>query len=191
MRVIIHHLGGHFPATDLPDDFGFVVLVADVLCPGTKAKPVIAVFSLGKGFVSFLDSSPDGSGNFSAISETAVGLYEGPLVPGDTYAWGNCTYWVYALRLQAGEPIPTTWGDAATWAPRAAKDGYLVDHTPEVGAIMQTANSAHGLGHVAYVTAVDTVTGDWTISEMNVKGLDIVDVRSFKTSDAKGYNFIH
>ena len=32
------------------------------------------------------------------------------------------------------------------------------------------------LGHVAYVSAVDPVTGDWTISEMNVHGLDVVEL---------------
>jgi hypothetical protein len=54
-------------------------------------------------------------------------------------------------------------------------DGYTVKHTPAIGAIMQMANSAGGLGHVAYVTAIDPVTGQWKISEMNVKGLDVVD----------------
>jgi len=152
--------------------------------------PIIAVFSLGHGFLSFLDSFGE-SEDFSAVSVTAVGLYEGPLVPGDTYEWGNCTYWVYALRLQAGDPIPTTWGNAATWAPRAAKDGYLVDHMPSVGSIMQTPDSAKGLGHVAYVTVVDPLTGDWTISEMNVKGLDVVDTATYPAKTAAHYNFIH
>jgi surface antigen len=44
-----------------------------------------------------------------------------------------------------------------------------------VGAIMQTPNSAGGLGHVAYVTSVDASNGEWTISEMNVRGLDVID----------------
>jgi surface antigen len=56
---------------------------------------------------------------------------------------------------------------------------------------MQTPNSAGGLGHVAYVTAVDPTSGVWTISEMNVKGLDIVDVTTYPASAAQNYNFIH
>jgi surface antigen len=155
------------------------------------SMPFVAVFALGKDTLSFLATTLDGSDSTSAISTTTVGLYEGPDITGDTYAWGNCTYWVYALRLQAGDPIPTTWGNAATWAPRAAADGYTVDHTPAVGAIMQTANSAGGLGHVAYVTAVDPTTGVWTISEMNVKGLDVVDITTYAASVAASYNFIH
>jgi surface antigen len=155
------------------------------------SMPVIAVLSLGQNTLSFLASSLAGSDSTSAISTTTVGLYEGPAIAGDTYAWGNCTYWVYALRLQAGDPIPTTWGNAATWAPRALLDGYVVNHTPSPGAIMQTPSVAEGLGHVAYVTMVDSTTGAWTISEMNVKGLDIVDITTYPAAAATNYNFIH
>lgn len=155
------------------------------------SMPILAVFALGSDTLKYLASTFSTSDSTSSISTTTVGLYEGQPVPGDTYAWGNCTYWAFALRLQAGDPIPTTWGNAATWAPRAAADGYAVDHMPSVGAIMQTPNSAGGLGHVAYVTAVDPVTGEWTISEMNVKGLDVIDNRTFSASAASAYNFIH
>jgi len=155
------------------------------------ALPCVAVFSLGSGALSFLANTLSGSDSISAISTTTVGLYEGSEIAGDTYAWGNCTYWAYALRLKAGDPIPTTWGNAATWAPRALLDGYVVNDTPSPGAIMQTPNSAGGLGHVAYVTAVDSMTGAWTISEMNVKGLDVVDITTYPVSAAQAYNFIH
>lgn len=155
------------------------------------AMPMAAVFSLGQGVLSFLDSTFAGSDSTSAIATTVQGLYEGPEVTGDTYAWGNCTYWAYALRLKAGDPIPTTWGNAATWAPRALLDGYTVNHTPSPGAIMQTPDVADGLGHVAYVTAADPTTGTWTISEMNVKGLDIVDITTYPAAAATNFNFIH
>ena len=155
------------------------------------SMPIIAVFSLGQGLLSFLSGSPADSSTTNAISTTTVGLYEGPPVEGDTYAWGNCTYWAYALRLKAGNPIPTTWGNAATWAPRAQQDGYAVDHTPSPGAVMQTPDSAGGLGHVAYVTAIDSVTGAWTISEMNVKGLDVVDITTYPATASIKFNFIH
>jgi surface antigen len=108
----------------------------------------------------------------------------------NTYAWGNCTYWVSYRRAQVGDPIPNSWGNAATWAPRAAQDGYLVDHHPSPGAIMQTPYSAGGLGHVAYVESVDQ-DGTWHISEMNVLGLDVVDHRSLTALAAADYSFIH
>ncbi len=153
------------------------------------ALPVMAVFALGTSTVSFLFSHSTATVPYTS-SET-VGLYEGPPVPGDTYAWGNCTYWVFYMRLEAGDPIPTTWGNAATWAFYAQLQGYLVDHVPSPGAIMQTAEVDNGLGHVAYVTKVDPTTGAWTISEMNVEGLDIVDNTTYPASYALNFNFIH
>jgi len=152
------------------------------------ALPFMAFFSLGASALSFLMGS-DESDTVYAISTDVQGLYEGPKVEGDTYEWGNCTYWAYAVRLKYGHPIPTTWGDANTWDDRAEADGYLVDHTPAVGAVYQTDTGA--LGHVAYVSAVDPITGDWAISEMNVRGLDVVDTRTFKAGSAIFYNFIH
>jgi surface antigen len=152
------------------------------------ALPFMAFFSLGTGTLSFLMGS-DGSDSAYAVSTEVQGLYEGPEIEGDTYAWGNCTYWAYALRLKYGNPIPTTWGNADTWDDGAEADGYVVDHIPAVGAVYQTDDGK--LGHVAYVSTVDPVTGDWTISEMNVLGLDIVSSRTFKAGAALFYNFIH
>ena len=165
-------------------------LIAIVLATLTViiALPFIAVFSLGSSALSFL-SSTDSSDSTSAISITSQGLYEGPEIAGDTYAWGNCTYWAFALRLKAGDSIPTTWGNANTWAVRATLDGYQVDHAPTPNAVMQT--TAGDLGHVAYVTDVDPITGIWTISEMNAKGLDVVDLKTYPAAAAQNYNFIH
>jgi surface antigen len=153
--------------------------------------PIMAVFALGTSALSFLSSSPSDTTGNSAILTQTVGLYEGPQVPGDYYDWGNCTYWVFYLRLEAGEPIPTSWGNAETWAYYAAQQGYLVDHTPTAGAIMQLSGVDNDLGHVAYVASVDQSNGNWTISEMNVQGLDIVDTKTYPASAAANYNFIH
>jgi surface antigen len=145
--------------------------------------PIMAVFALGSSTLSIL--------SLGIGSSESDGLYQGPLSTTDTYAWGNCTYWAALLRQQAKDPIPNSWGNAATWAFYAGLDGYLVDHTPAVGSIMQISDVDHGLGHVAYVESVDSSTGAWTISEMNVKGLDIVDSKSLPASSAVKYNFIH
>jgi surface antigen len=144
--------------------------------------PMMAVFALGSGTLTILSK---------VFSSDTVGLYQGPLSTTDTYDWGNCTYWAALLRQQAKNPIPNTWGNAATWALNARLGGYLVDQTPSPGAIMQISNVDKGLGHVAYVESVDTATGAWTISEMNVKGLDIVDTKTLPASAALDYNFIH
>lgn len=121
---------------------------------------------------------------------TAGSVYNAASYPGDDYAWGNCTWWVSIRRSQIGEPIPNSWGNAATWAIRAQADGYLVDSTPSYGAIMQISTVDNGLGHVAFVESV-SVNGDWTISEMNVKGLDVVDYKTLSGAEAANYSFIH
>ena len=117
-------------------------------------------------------------------------VYNAASYPGDFYAWGNCTWWAAIRRSQIGEPVPNSWGNAATWAVNAEADGYLVDHTPSFGAIMQISDVDGGLGHVAFVEGVDP-DGTWHISEMNVLGLDVVDDKAMPASAAMDYNFIH
>lgn len=110
--------------------------------------------------------------------------------PPDLYAWGNCTWWVAKRRAQVNEPIPNSWGNADTWAERASAQGYLIDHNPSPGAIMQIPWSDGGLGHVAFVENVNP-DGSWRISEMNVIGLGRVDYRVEPAAVASQYNFIH
>jgi surface antigen len=129
--------------------------------------------------------------HFSSGPDMDIYVYQGPLEANDTYAFGNCTYWVSLLRAQAGDPIPNTWGNAIIWAMRARADGYQVDQTPTAGSIMQDPNAPGGLGHVAYVESVDPQTGSWTISEMNRVGFDEVDTRIMPAGAATSYYFIH
>lgn len=145
--------------------------------------PFMAVMSMGTDVLSFLAGTPD------AKAAETQGFYMGGEVPGDTYAWGNCTYWAFAMRLWAGTPIPTTWGNANTWDDRARADGYEVNHTPAVNAVFQTDEGEWG--HVAYVIKVDDKTGDWTISEMNAPHLNVVSQRTFSKDSAQYYNFIY
>lgn len=126
----------------------------------------------------------------SAISTKGT-LYNGPSDQADTYAYGNCTWWVFMLRQKINEPIPTTWGNAATWAHRAQLDGYIVDHTPSYGAIMQISDVDNGLGHVAFVESVNDITGIWTVSQMNVTGWDEVNTQTYSALAAQGFYFIH
>lgn len=145
--------------------------------------PFLAIISMGSDALTFL------SGTSSAEAAETQGFYMGGPVEGNTYAWGNCTYWTYAMRLWSGYPIPTTWGNANTWDDRARVDGYEVNHTPQVGAVFQT--DAGEWGHVAYVKSVDGITGKWTISEMNAPHLNVVSTRTFAKESAAYYTFIH
>ncbi len=147
------------------------------------ALPFAAVFAMGEGVVSFLSGVP------SLEAAESQGFYTGGPVEGDTYAWGNCTYWSFAMRLWAGYPIPTSWGNANTWDDRAIRDGYEVNHTPAVGAVFQTDSGEWG--HVAYVASVNNQSGEWAISEMNFIGLNIISKRAFAREAAASYTFIH
>ena len=86
------------------------------------------------------------------------------------------------LRAQISEVLAQLGG-------RAEADGYVVNRTPAVGAVFQTDEGFYG--HVAYVIAVDNLTGAWTISEMNTVGLNIVSKRTFSKESAALYKFIH
>lgn len=122
------------------------------------------------------------------ISNPSTSLYSGAASTSNTYTYGYCTFWAAKRREDIGKPIPNNWGDAHTWAIRALVAKYTVDHTPSVGAIMQT--TAGDLGHVAFVESV-TPDGGWTVSEMNAPQWDVVSGRTFKASIAITYSFIH
>ncbi len=147
------------------------------------ALPVMAVFSMGSSVVLFLASTP------SAEAAETQGFYMGGPIEGDTYDWGNCTYWAYAMRLWAGNPIGQWWGNANKWDDTALEQGYIINHMPAAGAVFQTDDG--DWGHVAYVTKVDAKTGQWTISEMNAPNLNVVTTRTFSKDAAIYYNFIH
>ena len=77
------------------------------------------------------------------------------------YNWaggGQCVGYAIWYRQQIGRPVPTNWGNANTWASRAAAAGWRVDKTPEVGAVFQTPSGWYG--HVGVVVGVN---GDGSI----------------------------
>lgn len=154
----------------------FVVLFMLLLLPG------IAVASLTNVSALVGSGSEGGSGDATLYTDAAN--------PQDTYDYGNCTYWAALRRIQVGDSVPNTWGNAATWAIRAFLGGYKVDHTPAPYAIMQIPDVDHGLGHVAFVESVDP-DGTWHISEMNVVGFDEIDNKAMPASAVTRYSFIH
>lgn len=110
---------------------------------------------------------------------------------GNSYPWGQCTWYAYVRRHQLGLPCGSHFGNAASWAASAAAYGYSVDHTAQVGDIVVFAPGQAGAdatyGHVAIVEAVD---GDTiTISESNAKGLGVISTRTLSNSSL--YTYIH
>lgn len=137
------------------------------------ALPVVALVSLT---------------NVTALADPSVKLYDGPASTLNTYDFGFCTFWTAKRREEVKLPIPNNWGNANTWDDRAKLAGYGIDHTPVQFAIMQT--DAGDLGHVAFVERI-LPGGGWEVSEMNVKGWDILSSRTFTADQAAKYNFIH
>jgi len=109
---------------------------------------------------------------------------------GNRYAFGQCTWYVYERRLQLGMPVGSFWGNASSWVSSARGSGYLVDHTPSAGAVMQNGG---GYGHVAIIESV-APNGDVSISEMNnaaYGGWNIISHRTMSAGQAAVYNYIH
>lgn len=112
---------------------------------------------------------------------------------GNGYGFGQCTWYVYNRRAELGRSVGGMWGNASQWAYSARQSGYLVDHNPEVGAVMQS-NEGY-FGHVAVVEQVNA-DGSISISEMNYyggrgTGWDIKSSRTIDAGQARAYDYIH
>jgi len=104
------------------------------------------------------------------------------------YTHGNCTLYAANRRRQLGLGVGDFWGNAGSWAQSARNDGYTVNGTPSVGAIIQD------WGHVAIVEKV-LQNGDLEISEMNAYvpggGYNIVSGRIVPAGNIGQYLYIH
>lgn len=109
---------------------------------------------------------------------------------GNGYDYGYCTWYAFNRRAALGKPIGGMWGNASSWAALARASGFMVNSTPSVGAVMQTAYAAGGYGHVAVVEAVNT-DGSILVSEMNYAGWNRKSSRSVPASEVPSYNYIH
>ena len=119
------------------------------------------------------------------MTEPTIHFWEKNPMKYNTYAKGQCTYYVYD---KVGGKISSTWGNANNWANAAASSGYTVNNTPKQGAIMQTSQGA--FGHVAYVESVND-DGSVKVSEMNYNGgPGVVSSRTISASQAGSYNYI-
>lgn len=108
---------------------------------------------------------------------------------GNRYDYGYCTWYAYNRRAELGRPVGGMWGDAYSWDYFAQQSGYLVDHTPETGAVMQT--DVGRWGHVAVVESIGP-DGSVTVSEMNYGGQwNRMTYRTLDPGQAAGYKYIH
>ena len=96
---------------------------------------------------------------------------------GNSYAWGNCTWYVYNQKPNIG----SFWGNAGSWISSAQAAGFATGAAPVAGAIGAQP------GHVVYV---ESVNGDMvSISEMNYAGG--VGVVHYRTVPASTFYYIY
>lgn len=103
--------------------------------------------------------------------------YKPASTAGNTYVWGNCTWYVKNRKPN----IPNSLGNANQWIARAQAAGYSTGSTPIAGAIGAAGN------HVVYVESVSGAMVN--ISEMNYNGG--VGVVHYRTVPASSFYYIY
>ena len=117
---------------------------------------------------------------------------------GDSYAWGQCTWWAAIRRAQIGKPVPGNLGNGGDWGDNAKASGYKVDQSPSPGDAVSfkpgTLGADQEYGHVAIVEEVHA-DGSILISEANARGVGVVSTRSITKAQLESVGmkvqFIH
>ena len=112
---------------------------------------------------------------------------------GNTYDWGQCTWYVKSVAPWAGN----YWGNGAQWGASAAAEGFTVNHTPSVGSLVVVAGgqnfggwtAAAGYGHVAYVVAVNGNT--ITVQQGGMGFSNPAGPNTQRVSGASNFTYIH
>jgi len=117
----------------------------------------------------------------SKLDSSTYPDYNGVEYPGaDSYAFGNCTKYVYNRIIQLGGQIGTHMGNGGEWGINAQAQGYFTTTVPTEGYAVSfppgVAGSSPEYGHVAFVEKVYP-DNSILVSEMNVKGNNIVSER--------------
>ncbi|WP_461220635.1 amidase domain-containing protein [Lactococcus cremoris] len=117
----------------------------------------------------------------SKLDSSTYPDYNGVEYPGaDSYAFGNCTQYVYNRIIQLGGQIGTHMGNGGEWGINAQAQGYFTTTVPTEGYAVSfppgVAGSSPEYGHVAFVEKVYP-DNSILVSEMNVKGNNIVSER--------------
>lgn len=102
-----------------------------------------------------------------------------PSFLGNSYALGNCTWYVKQKRPDIGN----FWGNANMWYYAAERAGFNVGTKAKIGAIGVTQEG--WAGHVVYVEKVSLDGTRVTISEMNYAGLYNMNTRTVPYTDFK------
>lgn len=106
---------------------------------------------------------------------TSTVSYVGGSSAGNTYGWGQCTWYVKNRRSD----LPNNLGNGGSWVGNAAARGYATGGAPRAGAVAEIP------GHVMYVESVNG-NGTINVSEMNFNGgVGVVNHRTIPASSAR------
>jgi surface antigen len=132
-----------------------------------------------------LADAPQGSLNPAAFVPTSAGTPEvPPSHGGDSFPYGECTYYVATRRS-------ITWsGNAGEWW-QNARSSRPEGEVPVAGAVVVFAGPDYSYdGHVAFVDGVNA-DGSFVIQEMNYDGWGRVDQRTIPAGDPSIVGFIY
>ncbi|MEO5949905.1 MAG: CHAP domain-containing protein [Candidatus Saccharimonadales bacterium] len=156
---------------------GMKIIIPGGVLPDTERPGYVAPRPV------YVGGGTSGGTDYSVISSSVARASAG-----NRYAFGNCTWYAYERRAQLGRPVGSFWGNGAEWDNSARAAGFLVDRTPEPGAIQVMEG---GAGHVAIVEEVYS-DGSIRLSEMNYAGnFNRVTSRTMSAGSAGGFNYIH
>lgn len=117
----------------------------------------------------------------SKLDDSKYPVYNGVEYPGaESYAFGNCTQYVYNRIFQLGGYVGVAMGNGGEWGIKGQAQGYFTTKVPTEGYAVSfppgVAGSSPIYGHVAFVEKVYS-DNSILVSEMNVKGNNIVSER--------------
>lgn len=118
--------------------------------------------------------------------------YSGKKFEPNTYAYNQCTWYVYNRRKELGLPVKLTFGNGGDWPERAKQQGYKTGKEPKVGAMVSWPYNSEDFGsteygHIAFVEEVKK-NGEIRVSEYNIKPFEYGE-RTFKPK--KDLTFIY
>lgn len=138
----------------------------------------------GGAYVTFSEQIKDSDFDVPSVQTTQTGY------PGNAYALGQCTWYVYNRVSQTGHSIDPFLGNGGDWNDSAIAKGYQVTNKPVAGSAVVfepgVAGSHSYYGHVAFVEHVYP-DGSFLISEMNISGVYTMAWRHLTPSEGMSF----
>ena len=130
-----------------------------------------------------------------AAQQPAAGNHANYTNQGNSYPWGQCTYYAKSVAPWVGN----YWGNGAQWASSARSAGFRVDNTPQAGAVISFAGGQSVgtwtadpyYGHVAVVQSYNPANNTVTITQGGMGFSSPTGPNTQVLSGATQYTYIH